>query len=172
MNRIAVALTMITGVLGIATPVLLRPTPMLIWNASASVPIGLYAVRPVDRLYAGELLALMPPAKLASFLDRRRYLPVGLPMLKHLAAVPGQTVCRTRRVITVDRKRIGTALERDHLGRPLPVWQGCRLVAPGDIFPMNPQSPASFDGRYFGPLAASVIIGQATPIWTRTGRRP
>ena len=32
---------------------------------------------------------------------------------------------------------------------------------------MNPASKHSFDGRYFGPLPASSIVGRAVPLWTR-----
>ena len=60
----------------------------------------------------------------------RRYLPKGVPMLKHILALPGQTVCRTDRTITVDGIAMGEALERDSLGRPLPDWQGCRASPP------------------------------------------
>jgi type IV secretory pathway protease TraF len=32
---------------------------------------------------------------------------------------------------------------------------------------MNWQSEDSLDGRYFGPIPASAIIGQALPVWTK-----
>ena len=152
-------------VLGVGLSVLFRPAPRLIWNVSASVPIGLYAVRPARALHVDELLVVMPPEPLATFLDERRYLPQGVPLLKHVLALPGQTVCRSGRTITVDGAEMGVALDRDHLGRPLPVWQGCRVVAAGDVFLMNRRAD-SLDGRYFGPLPATTIVGQADPIWT------
>ena len=43
---------------------------------------------------------------------------------------------------------------------------GCRTVAPGEVFLMNPGVPDSLDGRYFGALPASSIIGRAAPVWT------
>ena len=93
-------------------------------DRSASVPIGLYAVHRAGALHVGELLVVTPPEPLASFLDRRRYLPKGVPLLKRVIALPGQTVCRIQRTIFLDGVAIGDALGRDHLGRPLPVWQG------------------------------------------------
>ena len=113
-----------------------------------------------------ELVAVRPPEPLASFLDFNGYLPSGLPMLKRVLALPGQTVCRTGLTIAVDRIEMGQARERDSRGRPLPVWQGCRFIAKGEVFLMNWQSADSFDGRYFGPLPASAVIGQAIPLWT------
>jgi type IV secretory pathway protease TraF len=61
---------------------------------------------------------------------------------------------------------MGHARERDGLGRPLPAWHGCRVIADRDVFVMNLQSPDSLDGRYLGPLPASAVIGKAVPIWT------
>jgi hypothetical protein len=61
---------------------------------------------------------------------------------------------------------VGEAYERDGRGRPLPVWHGCRIIADGDVFVMNWQAEDSLDGRYFGPLPASAIIGRAVPVWT------
>ena len=81
---------------------LLQPAPKLIWNASASVPIGLYAVHPVGVHHVGELVLVRPPEALASFLQERGYLAMGVPILKHVLALPGQSVCRTGRTITVD----------------------------------------------------------------------
>jgi conjugative transfer signal peptidase TraF len=141
-------------------------TPLYIWNASNSVPIGLYRVQPATRLAVTELVAVQPPDLLAAFLDLNGYLPIGVPMLKRVLALPGQTVCRNGLTITVDGIEVGDAQERDGRGRPLPVWHGCRVIADGDVFVMNWQSADSLDGRYFGPLPASAVIGRAVPVWT------
>jgi conjugative transfer signal peptidase TraF len=141
-------------------------TPLYIWNSSNSVPIGLYRVQPATRLIVTELVAVQPPDLLAAFLDLNGYLPIGVPMLKRVLALPGQTVCRNGLMITVDGIDVGEAHERDGRGRPLPTWLGCRVIADGDVFVMNWQSADSLDGRYFGPLPASTIIGRAVPVWT------
>jgi conjugative transfer signal peptidase TraF len=140
-------------------------TPSYIWNVSESVPVGLYRLQPVHRLSLTELVAIRPPEPLGTFLDLNGYLPVGVPMLKRILALPGQTVCRTGQTITVDDVEAGQARERDTRGRPLPVWQGCRVLSVSEFFVMNWQSADSFDGRYFGPIPASAVIGQATPVW-------
>ena len=142
------------------------PPPKLIWNASASTPIGFYAVQPAERLEVTDLVAVAAPEPLASFLADGGYLPRGVPLLKHVLALPGQTVCRAGRTVTVDGIDVGSARERDRFGRALPVWRGCRVVADDELFLMNPLSADSLDGRYFGPLPTSSIIGRATPLWT------
>jgi conjugative transfer signal peptidase TraF len=156
---------------GIVAAVLLLSTiggtmPYYIWNASNSVPIGLYRVQPAAPLTVTELVAVRPPDLLAAFLDLNGYLPIGVPMLKRVLALPGQTVCRNGSKIVVDGVDVGEASERDGRNRPLPAWHGCRVIADQDVFVMNWQSADSLDSRYFGPLPASAVIGKAVPVWT------
>lgn len=145
-----------------------HPAPKLLWNASASVPIGLYIVRRALPLDVGELVVIIPPTPLAQLFAARQYLPLGVPLLKHILALSGQTVCRDRRAITVDGTTVGEAFESDRFGRALPDWQGCRTLGAGEIFVMN-MPPDSLDGRYFGPLPLTTIVGRADPIWAREG---
>lgn len=151
----------------------IHPLPRLIWNASASTPIGLYAVWRTDAPRRGELVVVAPPERLATFLAARGYLPSGVPLLKHVAAVSGQRVCRIGDSIIIDRVRVADARRRDSRGRALPVWQGCRTVGRGEVFLLNADIPDSLDGRYFGPLPISTVLGRATPMLTRqTPGRP
>ena len=161
-------LTIFTAIvaMGLLLSTIGRTTPRYIWNASNSVPIGLYRVQPVTRLSVTDLVAVQPPDLLAAFLDLNGYLPIGLPMVKRVLALPGQKVCRNGLTIAVDGIDVGDARERDGRGRPLPSWSGCRVVAESDVFVMNWQSEDSFDGRYFGPLPASAVIGRVVPVWT------
>jgi conjugative transfer signal peptidase TraF len=141
-------------------------TPTYIWNASKSVPIGLYQLLPAGRLAVTELVAVRPPEPLATFLDLNGYLPIGIPMLKRVLALQGQMVCRKGLTIFVDGIDMGNALSRDSRGRPLPVWQGCHVVEADEIFVMNWQSEDSLDGRYFGFVPNTSVIGKALPLWT------
>lgn len=153
------------AILGVGTSVAIHPAPWLIWNATASTPVGLYRLQSADILHVGDLIAIRPPADIAAMLARGGYLPLGVPLLKPVAALPGQVVCRNGAVVSVDGKALGTTLARDHRGRPLPVWQGCRHVLPGQIFVMNPAVPSSLDGRYFGVLPVDAVLGRAQPLW-------
>lgn len=146
--------------------VFFHPAPRLIWNATASTPTGLYALRPVGRLRTRELVAVRPPEPVARFLADGGFLPMGVPLLKHVLALPGQMVCRMGDAVTVDHHQVGEAQDRDHLGRPLPRWNGCRTLRTGEVFLMNPAVRDSLDGRYFGPLPATSVIARAVPLWT------
>ena len=143
------------------------PVPRLIWNASASAPIGLYSIEPLAAPPHSALVAVTPPAPLAQWLAKRGYLGEHVPLLKHIAARPGQRVCRIGSVVSVDGRPVVVARERDRLGRQLPVWQGCRTLRSGQLLMLNPGHADSMDGRYFGPLPASTVLGRAIPILTR-----
>lgn len=146
------------------------PFPRVIWNASASAPIGLYRIHPDRDPAIGALVAITPPERLSRWLSARGYLPEGVPLLKHVAAKAGQQVCRIGAVVSVDARPVASARARDGRGRPLPVWRGCRRLEPGQLFLLNPSVPDSLDGRYFGPLPASTVIGGATPLHLRAPR--
>lgn len=144
-RRHILAVTMIAVGTLVVTAVADLPT-RLIWNATASAPIGLYTVAPADALEIPELVAITPPEPLERFMVER--------------------VCRHGATIAVDNVEMGDALERDRMGRDLPVWQGCRIIGDGELFLMNWDIRDSLDGRYFGPVPASSVIGRAFPLWT------
>lgn len=144
-----------------------NPLPRAIWNASASAPIGLYRIHTDRDPAIGALVAVAPPERLAHWLSTRGYLPEGVPLLKHVAAKAGQRTCRIGDAVSVDGRRVAIARARDGQGRPLPVWQGCRTLRSGELLLLNPAHPDSLDGRYFGPLPASAVIGRATPLYLR-----
>jgi len=166
MMRVGAIVMATLATMGVSYPAL-TPMPIkLIWNASASAPVGFYSIDFNGPFEITDLVAVDASEPLATFLADRGYLPKGLPLLKRILAVAGQTVCRTNLTITVDGIEVGAALERDHAGRDLPVWQGCRHVATGEVFLMNWQVADSFDGRYFGLTSTGQIIGHAVPLWT------
>ena len=131
MTRFGFVITTYAAVLFIALTSVFRPAPKLLWNASASVPIGLYALRRALPLHVGELVVVTPPQSLAQFFAARRYLPLGVPLVKHVIALPGQTVCRTGRAITVDGITVGEALDIDAADAAPDHWRHLhnRLIA-------------------------------------------
>ena len=154
------------AVIGIAAASAVDWPLRLIWNATASAPIGFYTVVPADVVEVPELVVIAPPEPLEQFMVERGYIGRGVPLLKRVLGLPGQRVCRSGATITVDHVEMGDALERDRMGRDLPVWQGCRIIGDGELFLMNWDIRDSLDGRYFGPVPASSVIGRALPLWT------
>ncbi|UHD45467.1 S26 family signal peptidase [Aureimonas altamirensis] len=164
-RRRTLAVTVL-AVLGIAAASAVEMPTKLIWNATASAPVGFYTVEPADTPAVPELVAVMPPEPLARFMTERGYIARGVPLLKRVLGLPGQRVCRIGRTITVDAVEMDQALKRDRIGRDLPVWQGCRVIGDDQLFLMNWEVRDSLDGRYFGPTPASSVIGRARPLWT------
>ena len=166
MTRSATLITISIAIVAQVFSMWTKPAPRLLWNGSASVPIGFYGIESIDQLAVTNLVVALPPNSLAAFLAERGYVPLGVPLIKRVLALRGQSVCRNELVISVDGIGMGMALAGDRQGRPLPVWQGCRAIAQDEVFLMNWDEPASFDGRYFGPIPFHAIIGRAKPLWT------
>ncbi|OJW28002.1 MAG: hypothetical protein BGO51_12915 [Rhodospirillales bacterium 69-11] len=99
----------------------------------------------------------------------RDYVPRGVLLLKHIAALGGQTVCRKGVAVTIDGRSRAIARAGDSRGRPLPVWHGCHQLRAGDVFLLN-VAPDSFDSRYFGVLSGRTVTARATPFWTEAGQ--
>jgi conjugative transfer signal peptidase TraF len=165
-RRNVIAATVIAATLAtLALPV----SRILVWNVTASVPTGLYWIREKPHRYVGERVAIAPPPALRRLLAERGYLPSGVPLIKRVAAVAGQRICRFAHGITIDGRLVGVARSHDRVGRLLPVWSGCQRLRSGEMFVMNIDAPDSFDGRYFGELATTDVIGRASPVWTDEG---
>jgi conjugative transfer signal peptidase TraF len=96
----------------------------------------------------------------------RRYLPPDVPVLKHIAAVAGEIVCTGSGNVVINNRVAARGLSMDRVGRSLPAWHGCRPLTEGEIFLLNDNVVASFDGRYFGPISSSAVIGRLLPLWT------
>jgi type IV secretory pathway protease TraF len=94
-GRVIVLATVAMAVAAIGTTMDAAMTPRFVWNASASVPIGLYSVHPAHHLTVAALAVGYPPEPLAGWLAQGRYLPRGVPLLKPILALDGQTVCRS-----------------------------------------------------------------------------
>jgi len=143
----------------------LHARPRLVWNASASAPVGLYAVTAPGRIAAGDLVIALPPARAARLAALRDYLPRGVPLLKRVAAVPGEPVCASGALLQAPHGVHVRRLARDASGRVLPWWRGCGRLGPDRYLLLMAAVPDSFDGRYFGPVPRGLIIGKAHPLW-------
>jgi conjugative transfer signal peptidase TraF len=141
------------------------PAPRLVWNASPSAPLGLYLVEPGRRVSAGETVIARLPAPWRGFAAGRRYLPERVPLVKRIAAGPGDEICALGPRLFVNGEPLAHRSRRDGKARLLPWWEGCRRLRGGEYFLLMAGHPKSFDGRYFGVTRASDIIGPARLIW-------
>jgi conjugative transfer signal peptidase TraF len=138
--------------------------PLLVWNGSASAPLGLYRQASGD-VRVDDWVLVKLPSKIEQIVVARTYLPPGIPLIKQVRATVGQTVCRRGPNILIDGIKAARAKQRDKQGRPLPIWSGCHTLGQGDYFLLQPH-PDSFDGRYFGVVTRNQIVEKLMPVWT------
>lgn len=144
----------------------LPPPPRLVWNASASAPIGLYWVTPSMRAEPGDMVVARLPQRYRRLAATRRYLPMNVPLIKRVVAYAGDDVCAHGRHIFVNGRRIAERLGVDAAGSAMPSWHGCMTLRGRQLFLLM-DHPASFDGRYVGPTEGGDVIGKARLLWRR-----
>ncbi|RWO94454.1 MAG: S26 family signal peptidase [Mesorhizobium sp.] len=144
---------------------LVKPSPWLVWNASASAPVGLYRVA-AGAPVRDDLVLVRTPGFVAYLAAERGYLPRNVALVKRLAAMPSEHVCAFSDAIIIGGDIVARRLKIDAKGRPLPWWNGCRALADDEVFLLGSEANRSFDSRYFGPVPAANVIGRLVPLWT------
>ncbi|EBJ2702456.1 S26 family signal peptidase [Salmonella enterica subsp. enterica serovar Infantis] len=164
------------GLAALAWAAFVSPLPRLTYNPSDSVAVGWYRIEPFSHRSASQprplsvasIVLVSLPTVVAALAAQRGYLPTRVPLLKRVGAVSPQEVCVAGGIVRIDGVPAATVLPTDRLGRPLPSWQRCRRLESGELFLLSVTNPASFDSRYFGPIAESAVIGVAHPVWLET----
>jgi conjugative transfer signal peptidase TraF len=146
-------------------PLSQQPAPRWLWNASPSMPPGLYIVAPGSSAVRGDIVVAWLPPAARGLADRRHYLPQNVPILKQVAAGPGDQICANGAEVTINGIAAARRLAHDHAGRSLPTWHGCRTLSADEVFVLATRRPDSFDGRYFGVLHRADVVGTARLLW-------
>lgn len=146
----------------LAAKPIVRPFPILIWNASESVAVGWYFVAKRQPAI-GEIAVIRPADWVRNYASTRGYLPQKVLLLKPIFATSPSIICRFGPYVFVDGKHVAkaTIMDRKHL--LLPVWEGCKALKPSQYFVLD-RHRDSFDSRYFGPIEQSQVIGTAFPL--------
>lgn len=84
-------------------------------------------------------------------------MPPEVLLIKRVAAVGGEAVCRRQAEVATPMRSV-PVLEQDGRGHALPVWSACRRLAKDEVFLLG-DTPSSFDSRYFGPVRRSRLSG-------------
>ncbi len=166
-DRSAIYVLSAIGIAALAATAAIPRVPVLVWNATASAPIGLYVRVAESTPKRGDLVLVRPPAAIAQFASRRGYLPANVPLIKIIVALTGDTICARDNSIFLDGQPLVQRQTSDGLGRPLPHWSGCHTLGRHEVFLAMTHVPDSFDGRYFGAIPTANIVGRLVPIWTR-----
>ena len=131
----------------------------LVYNASASAPIGFYWIDQVT-VSRGDTVLIRLPERIRELVESRQYLPPNVPLIKRVMGIEGDKICRTGQEILINNVTVVIAQNVDVQGRKLPVWSGCTTLGLDSFFVLQSR-PKSFDGRYFGPIDRTLIIGRA-----------
>jgi conjugative transfer signal peptidase TraF len=143
-------------------------------NTTASMPQGIYLIRPQggQKPERGSLVVICPSANVLAVAIPREYLRSGPcpgnvePLLKKVAAVPGDMVAVSDSGIVVNGRALPNSLRvaRDCQGRSLPrIPEGRYTLAQGSLWLYAPVT-RSYDSRYFGPQPSANVVGLATPV--------
>jgi conjugative transfer signal peptidase TraF len=172
---------------GLAAAAVLWHRSGLVFNHTASMPVGFYRVQRMQRargdepaqrisLTRGVTVVWCLPERLVGQARRRGYLvrgrcPGGVePMLKTVVAIPGDSVVVDSAGMTVNGWRLPNSrpLTFDSRGRRLTgIPRGKYVVPPGQAWLWSPYHASSFDSRYYGAVPVSGLVGLARPVWTR-----
>jgi conjugative transfer signal peptidase TraF len=147
-------------------PLAWKAPTLLVWNASASEPIGLYRVDPRALPRRGAMVVAWPPPAARRLAARRNYLPANVPLVKRVAASAGDRVCAKGGSIRVGARRLAVRKSSDGAGRTMPRWTGCHRLSQSEYL-LLADSPDSFDGRYFGITRRKELVGGAVLLWPR-----
>ena len=142
-------------------------------NLTPSEPLGLWRIGSLDRPVAvGDLVFVCPPpGAVTAFGLARGYFRSGTcpggvaPLIKTVAAIAGASIT-VGAAVTID----GTPLPNSQLSpkdgqdRVLTPWVG-GIVPLGQLF-IHSSFRASYDSRYFGPVAEVGLLGLAQPVFT------
>jgi conjugative transfer signal peptidase TraF len=137
---------------------------LFVWNVTPSTPIGFYIVTQA-MLKRGDLVVMRLPPGMEALAVSRAMLSANTPVLKLIAALAGDLVCRFGSTVTINGRLAAMARELDRHGRTLPIWRGCRRLSASQVFILAGH-PDSFDSRYYGPLDAHHARGVAHPLLT------
>ena len=162
---------------GIAALVSLAVASGVRVNTTASVPKGLYRITGEAARKGSLVLACPPPvAAVAAVAEgkRRGYIGSGfcpsgtVHVIKKIVGMPGDRVAITGQGVTVNGERVPGSAPRqaDPSGRPMPFGPAEYTLGPSQVLLMSNYSPLSFDGRYFGPVDGSSIVGVLRPLLT------
>ncbi len=137
--------------------------PLVIWNKTDSAPKGLY-LWTSSTVSKSDWAILKGNSATAKWIAGHGYIGPDWPIIKRVAAIQGDKVCRKGLRISLNGVAIAQALETDFYGAPLPSWSGCVRLDETQVFLIN-DHPHSLDGRYFGTESIRDLSGSARLIW-------
>lgn len=130
-------------------------------QASSSMPRGLYFVMPANNIHRGDVVIFKPPREARVFLLKKHWVPKNGLLMKTVFAMSGDFICKKNHAIWINHKRICFVFNDYAPYKKLLDTRFCGMLKNGQYLLMSTRVKRSFDGRYFGPVNKSVIVGVA-----------
>ena len=161
----------VAGLLGVLALAVTTTRLGLRWNHTNSIPIGLYRTVPKSNIVVFCPDGLVSAESITRhYRSRGRGCPDGYePIVKTVAALPGDSVAVTRQYIAINHHILPNTAPQafDHQHRPMHQWQpGKYQVAPDTLWVLSTYNQTSYDSRYFGPIPISSVRAYVAPVWT------
>lgn len=140
--------------------------PLFLYPSTPSLPAGLY-MKIGGKIERGSIVAFPVPEQAQAYQGSiGQVVDPGFLFLKPVIAISGDSLCND----AIDGFRINgvqtaRTADRDRDGNALPVWQDCRSLADNELFTFTDHVANSFDGRYYGPIERSHVVGVYRMIW-------
>ena len=136
----------------------LKTKPAMILNETPSMAKGAYVrVGEVGDLKSGDIIAMPMNSAARNYLVKQLGYPKDTMLIKRVAGLSGDLVCRHNSVVTINQRTL-VAASLDRQGILLPAWHGCRTLSTNEVFILG-DHPSSFDSRYFGPVSRGELAG-------------
>jgi type IV secretory pathway protease TraF len=136
----------------------LKTKPPVILNETPSMSKGAYVrVDDVARLKRGDIIAMAINGQSRDYLVRKLGYPKDTMLIKRIAGISGDLVCRQEAVVRIGNRAV-VAARMDRHGNSLPAWGGCRVLLLNEVFLLGDHA-SSFDSRYFGPITKDELVG-------------
>jgi conjugative transfer signal peptidase TraF len=144
-------------------------------NITPSMPIGVYRLYPLDRPIArGDIVEICPPHQVADILLRSEQTRARgicehevIPLLKYVAAVPGDVVDLSDKAVVVNGVALPGSATIPAVKRRAAVTETARgryALTSGLLWLWTPYY-RSWDSRYFGPVPSVGVRGLARPVF-------
>ena len=152
-----------TLAMAVSLGAVMATAPRVLINTTPSEPPGLYVRSPMAP-GPGHIVAFTAPAAAFPYANRRLSYLHRMPLLKAVAAGPGDLVCTLNGQLEIDGKARAPIAQVDQQGFTLPHWSACRRLTADELFVFSDRVPNSFDSRYYGPIRQTSIVGVFEPL--------
>ncbi|MBU0455777.1 MAG: signal peptidase I [Pseudomonadota bacterium] len=133
----------------------------IFYQPTPSMKQGWYFVTPPKHFMRGAIVVFTPPTKTLHFLYQHHWVPNSGLLMKRIVAAPGDRVCVKQGRVWINHRKFASVYRYYAPHRALPQNDFCGILPTNYYFLMSTRVRRSFDSRYFGPISAKAIVGNA-----------